>query len=89
MSLTKIIREQQDRDLKLNESILVEYNLYFEEIEKKNCFFSVDDYEGLKEINKVISQIRKEDKEAEIYVNTYGINFREEPIYIYMRTLYG
>ena len=37
----------------------------------------------LKELNDVILEIKKIDKNAEIYVNTYGINFKNKRIFIY------
>ena len=42
----------------------------------------------LKELNDVILEIKKIDKNAEIYVNTYGINFKNKRIFIYADTLW-
>jgi len=86
MDLIKLINEYQNKIL--DDSILIEYDLFFNNLFKENCKFVFDDNKRLKELNDVISEIKKMDKNAEIYVNTYEINFKNKEIFIYADTLW-
>ena len=72
----------------LNNGILVEYELFFSEVAKNHCKFAIDEYEELEELNNVILMLRKKDKNAEIYVNTYGIDSAEKN-QLFMQIQYG
>ena len=86
MNLIEIVNKYQKEIL--DKSILVEYGLFFNEVAENRCKFVIDELEELEELNCVIRKIVVEDKNAEIYVNTYGIDFEEENIYIYADSLW-
>ena len=86
MNLIEIVNKYQNE--MLDKSILVEYGLFFNEVAENRCKFVIDELEELEELNCVIRKIVVEDKNAEIYVNTYGIDFEEENIYIYADSLW-
>ena len=86
MDLIKLINKYKNEIL--DDSILIEYDLFFNNLFKENCKFVFDDDKELKELNDVILKIKKIDKNAEIYVNTYGINFKNKKIFIYADTLW-
>lgn len=86
MNLIEIVNKYQNEIL--DKSILVEYGLFFNEVAENRCKFVIDELEELEELNCVIRKIVVEDKNAEIYVNTYGIDFEEENIYIYADSLW-
>ena len=86
MDLIKVIYEHQSEIL--NDSILIEYDLFFKNLIEKRCRFVIDDNEELEELNHVISKIKRKDSNAEIFVSTYGIDFANEPIHIYADTLW-
>ena len=86
MNLIEIVNKYKNEIL--DKSILVEYGLFFNEVAENRCKFVIDELEELEELNCVIRKIVVEDKNAEIYVNTYGIDFEEENIYIYADSLW-
>ncbi len=86
MDLINLINKYKNEILE--DSILIEYDLFFNNLFKENCKFVFDDDKELKELNDVILKIKKIDKNAEIYVNTYGINFKNKNIFIYADTLW-
>ena len=86
MDLINLINKYKNEIL--DDSILIEYDLFFNNLFKENCKFVFDDDKELKELNDVILKIKKIDKNAEIYVNTYGINFKNKKIFIYADTLW-
>ena len=86
MNVIEIVNKYQNEIL--DKSILVEYGLFFNEVAENRCKFVIDELEELEELNCVIRKIVVEDKNAEIYVNTYGIDFEEENIYIYADSLW-
>ncbi len=86
MDLINLINKYKNKIL--DDSILIEYDLFFNNLFKENCKFVFDDDKELKELNDVILKIKKIDKNAEIYVNTYGINFKNKKIFIYADTLW-
>ena len=86
MDLINLINKYKNEIL--DDSILIEYDLFFNNLFKENCKFVFDNDKELKELNDVILKIKKIDKNAEIYVNTYGINFKNKNIFIYADTLW-
>ena len=86
MNLIELVREYESEIS--DNSILVEYALYFKEVAKNRCKFAIDEYEELEALKDVISRIMTKDKNAEIYVNTYGIDFMEENMHIYADSLW-
>ena len=86
MDLINLINKYKNKIL--DDSILIEYDLFFNNLFKEHCKFVFDDDKELKELNDVILKIKKIDKNAEIYVNTYGINFENKKIFIYADTLW-
>lgn len=86
MDLIKIINMNQNKISV--DGILIEYDLFFGNLNKKLCRFAIDDNEELERLNNVILEIREIDKNVEIYVNTYGIDFTNEIMYIYGDTLW-
>lgn len=63
--------------------VLMEYDLFFDNIRENCCRFSIDDNEELEKLKHVISKMKERDEKAEIYVCTYGIDLTEEKIFIY------
>lgn len=86
MDLVKIINEHRSEIL--NNGILIEYDLFFKHFIKKYCRFVIDSDEELEELNDVVFRIKRKDSNAEIFVNTYGIDFTDEPISVYADTLW-
>ncbi len=72
----------------MNEGLLIEYGLFFENILKQHCTFVLDNDNSIGILNNVLLRIKESDKNAEIYVNTYGIDFIKENLYIYSDTLW-
>lgn len=86
MDLIKVINEHRSEIL--NDSILIEYDLFFKCFIEKRCRFVIDDNEELEELDDVIFKIKRKDRNAEIFVSTYGIDFTDEPIHVYADTLW-
>lgn len=86
MNLIELVRKYESEIS--DNSILVEYALFFREVTEKRCKFVIDEYEELEVLKDVISRLMVKDKDAEIYVNTYGIDFTEANIHIYADSLW-
>lgn len=86
MNLIEVVKKYQGKIL--DDSILVEYDLFFDNILGKYCKFAIDEYQELEELNNVLSKIKESDKNAVIYVCTYGIDFTDNEIHIYGDTLW-
>ena len=86
MDLINLINKYKNEIL--DDSILIEYDLFFNNLFKENCKFVFDDDKELKELNDVILKIKKIDKNSEIYVNAYGVPFKNKKIFIYADTLW-
>ena len=86
MNLIEVVKKYQNKIL--DDGILVEYDLFFKEDAENGCHFAIDEYEELRELDNVILKIRESDKDAEIYVHTYGVDFSKERIYIYADTIW-
>ena len=86
MNLIEIVRKYQN--VIVDNSILVDYKLFFNDDFKEICKFVIDDDTNLKELHKVISMIKEKDRKSEFYVNTYGVNLVNDKIYIYADTLW-
>ena len=67
MNLIDLVREYKSEIS--DNSILVEYALYFNEVAENRCKFAIDEYEELKVLKDAISRLMAKDKNAEIYVN--------------------
>lgn len=81
-----IVKKYQDK--LLDKGILIKYNLFFDESTKSQSKFVIDDCEKLEVLNKIVQKIIKQDRNAEIYVNTYSINFDRKNTYNYADTLW-
>ena len=81
-----IVKKYQDK--LLDKGILIKYNMFFDESTKSQCKFVIDDCEKLEVLNKIVQIIIKQDRNAEIYVNTYSINFDRKNTYNYADTLW-
>lgn len=86
MNLIELVREYESEIA--DNGILVEYALYFKEVAENRCKFAIDEYEELEALKDAISRLMAKDKNAEIYVNTYGMDFTEENMHIYADTLW-
>lgn len=86
MDLIKIVNANQSKIS--GGGILIEYNLFFMNLDKGLCRFAIDDNEELKELNNAILEIIKKDVNVEIFVSTYGVNLKKEIMYIYGDTLW-
>ena len=86
MNLIETLKRYQNKIL--DSGILIEYSLFFDKENKDYCKFAIDEENELNELNNLILKLREKDIAAEIYVNTYNINFAKENIYIYADTLW-
>ena len=86
MSLVDVVKKYQNE--LSNKGILVEYSLFFDESTKSQCKFVIDDCEELEALNEIVQKLIKQDRNAEIYVNTYSINFDGKNTHIYADTLW-
>ncbi len=86
MDLIKIVNANQSKIS--GGGILIEYNLFFMNLNERLCRFAIDDNEELLELNNAIFEIQIKDVNAEIFVSTYGISFTNEIMYIYGDTLW-
>ncbi len=86
MNLLEIVKEHQQEII--DKAILVEYGLYRKELAKNHCKFVIDECEELEALNDVILNLMAKDNNAEIYVNTYGIDFAKETPVIYADSLW-
>ncbi|MBD5523581.1 MAG: hypothetical protein HDR04_04025 [Lachnospiraceae bacterium] len=86
MSLAEIIEKYQKEIA--DESILIEYNLFFTNVVKQDCKFVLDDSTEIRELDDILLTIKRIDKNAEIYVSTYGISYLNNKIFIYADTLW-
>lgn len=86
MNLIEIVSKYKNEIL--DNTILVEYGLFFDEVAEKHCKFVIDEPDELEKLNIVIKKFIAKDKNAEIYVNTYGVDFKEEYIHIYADSLW-
>ena len=80
MNLNELIKKYQKKIS--DDSILIEYELFFN---NNYCSFAIDEY---KKLNNIISKIKESDKNAKIYVCTYGVEFMDNGIHIYGDTLW-
>ena len=86
MSLDEIIKKHQKEIA--DDSILIEYNLFFENVMKQDCKFVLDENSEIGELDDIILTIKGIDRNAEIYVSTYGINWLDKKLFIYADTLW-
>lgn len=86
MSLDEIIKKHQKEIA--DDSILIEYNLFFENVMKQDCKFVLDESSEIGELDDIILTIKGIDRNAEIYVSTYGINWLDKNLFIYADTLW-
>ncbi len=86
MNLIELVRKYESEIL--DNGILVECALYFKEVAENRCKFAIDEYEQLENLKDVISKLIAKDKNAEIYVNTYGMDFTEVNTQIYADSLW-
>lgn len=86
MSLIEIIEKHRKKIA--DESILIEYNLFFANVVKKNCKFVLDKSTEIRELDDILLKIRGIDRNAEIYVSTYGISHLNNKIFVYADTLW-
>lgn len=86
MSLVEIIKKHQKEIA--DDNILIEYNLFFANVAKQDCKFVLDDSTEIKELDNIILTIKGIDRNAEIYVNTYGISYLDNKLFIYADTLW-
>lgn len=86
MSLDEIIKKHQKEIA--DDSILIEYNLFFENVMKQDCKFVLDESSEIEELDDIILTIKGIDRNAEIYVSTYGINWLDKKLFIYADTLW-
>lgn len=86
MSLVEIIKKHQKEIA--NDNILIEYNLFFANVAKQDCKFVLDDSTEIKELDNIILTIKGIDRNAEIYVNAYGISNLDNKLFIYADTLW-
>lgn len=78
----------QYRDEILNNCVLIEYDLFYNNIFESHCRFAIDEREELEKLNNVILKIKQRDEKADIYVCTYGIELANDWKYIYADTLW-
>lgn len=86
MSLAEIIEKYQKEIA--DESILIEYNLFFANVVKQDCKFVLDDSTEIRELDDILLTIKRIDRNAEIYVSIYGISYLNNKIFIYADTLW-
>lgn len=86
MSLIEIIEKHQKEIA--DESILIEYNLFFKNVAKQNCKFVLDKSTEIRELDDILLTIKGIDSNAEIYASTYGISYSNNKIFIYADTLW-
>lgn len=86
MSLIEIIEKYQKKIA--DESILIEYNLFFINVIKQDCKFVLDKSTEIRELDDILLTIKGIDRNAEIYVSTYGISYLNDKIFIYADTLW-
>lgn len=68
--------------MNLGEVLLIEYDIFFEELSGV-CFFSIDDNQELKELQNLLNQIKSYDNNASFYCCTYGLDRYNDKLYIY------
>lgn len=86
MNLIEVVKKCQNE--MLDNGILIEYNLFFNEIARGYCKFSIDNNKELNALKEIFLKIREKDKYAEIYVSTYGIDLAKNNISIYADTVW-
>ena len=86
MNLNELVSKYKEKISK--DSILMEYEMFFDNIAKNYCRFAIDKYKELEQLNDIILKIKENDKNAKIYVCTYGVDFKNNEIYIYGDTLW-
>lgn len=86
MNLTEIVSKYQSEELA--NGILVEYDLFLYNIIENNCRFAIDEHDDLEVLNNVIFRLKQMDRNAEIYVSTYGIDLSDNKTNIYADTLW-
>lgn len=87
MDLYEVITKYKGK-LSDTDSLIMEYELFFDNASEKYCGFALDEYEELEQLNNIILKIKDCDKEAEIYVCTYAPDFVDNGIYIYADTIW-
>lgn len=85
MNLIEVVKKCQNGVL--DNGMLIEYSLFFDEIARGCCKFSIDNNKELNILKEIFLKIRQMDEYAEIYVSTYGINLAKNNISIYADTV--
>ena len=80
MILAEIIEKYQKEIA--DESILIEYNLFFTNVVKQDCKFVLDDSTEIRELDDILLTIKRIDRNAEIYVCTYGISYLNNKLFM-------
>lgn len=78
----------QYRDKIHNNSVLIEFDLYYNGIFEQHCSFAIDEQEELEAFNNVIKKLKEKDENAEVYVSTYGIDLANDWGCIYADALW-
>lgn len=86
MNLIELVSKYQSEILDNN--ILIEYGLFFSQATENRCKFVIDEDEELEALKSVILRLIAKDKNAEIYVNTYSMDFTEVNTHIYADSLW-
>ncbi|MDE6434661.1 MAG: hypothetical protein K2L07_10600 [Lachnospiraceae bacterium] len=86
MDLNELVSKYQKKIS--NDSLLIEYKLFFDNIAKGYCRFAIDECDELEQLNDIILKIKEKDKNAQIYVCTYGVDYMDNGIHIYGDTLW-
>lgn len=86
MNLIEVLRKYQSEILE--NGVLIEYDLFFQNLCEGCSRFSIDEHEDLEELKNVLINLKKRDGKAEIYVCTYEIDFMDERPLIYGDTLW-
>lgn len=70
-----------------NDVLLIEYNMFFNDL-RDICVFVIDDKDELLELKNVLHYIKSIDKDASFFCCTYGVDRSDDKIYVYCDNLF-
>lgn len=70
-----------------NDVLLIEYNMFFNDL-RDVCVFVIDDKDELLELKNVLNIIKSIDKDASFFCCTYGVDRSDDKIHIYCDNLF-
>lgn len=83
-----IQRIQKYDDQTKEKGFLVQEDLFFDKTLQESCKFALDEPQAMQMLHNFLDKIKRMDKTAQVYVNTYPLYYEQEKPFLYADTLW-